>query len=81
MSVVARVRVNSVEINDWGSTVKMRPVVTTDDPHSEEIAAFFAATPAGSIELTIKNELAAEQFKVGTQYYLSFEPVSETETS
>ena len=76
MAVVARMKVNSVTLFSYGATqIKMQAVVSQDDPHSEEIAAFFAATPAGNFEATIKNELAAEQFAPGEEFYVTLTKV------
>ena len=72
MGVVARMRVFEVSLQGWATAVKLQPVVPADDddPHAEEIKAFFAATPSGRLELTIKNEVAAEQFQPGDEFYV-----------
>lgn len=44
---------------------------------SPENDKFFEATPAGSIEMTIKNEVAAQLFEQGKEYYVDFTPVVE----
>jgi hypothetical protein len=75
MAVVARMKVSEVALRGWDTKVTLRPVITTDDPHSEEIAAFFAATPSGEMWMSIKNEVAAEQFQPGDDFYVSLEKV------
>lgn len=78
MAVVARMRVSSVTLHGWGTTVRLQPEVPQEgQPHHDEIKAFYSATPAGSFEATIKNELAAEQFQPGKAFYISLEPVPE----
>lgn len=49
--------------------VRFMPVAGTEG----ENAAFGAATPSGSIELTITAE-AARAFEVGREYYVDFSP-------
>jgi predicted PhzF superfamily epimerase YddE/YHI9 len=68
MSTVAKFYVRSVELCGWATIVKLA-AVTKGGPENE---AFFAATPNGTLEMTIKNELAAEQFKPGQEWWLSF---------
>lgn len=72
MSVVARMRVHQVTLYGYATGVKLQAVTVADDPHSEEIKRFFDATPSGSFEAVIKNELAAEQFKPDDHFYVSF---------
>ena len=75
MSVVALMRVTSLEQLGHSTRVKMNPAYVPEgsDPHYDEIKAFFEATPSGSFEAAIRNEAAAEQFQVGYAYYMSFE--------
>lgn len=75
MSVVARLKVTEISLMEWATRVKMQAVVAQDDPHSEEIKAFHAATPSATFEATINNSLAAEQFQPGKHFYLSLDPV------
>ncbi len=79
MSVVARMKVSEVALLGFGTRVKLNAVYTHDeqDPHYEEIKAFFEATPSGVFEATIKNDRAAEQFQPGLEFYVSLEPVPE----
>lgn len=41
---------------------------------SPENDKFFAATPGGSISLSVVNKPAAESFEVGKPYYVDFTP-------
>ena len=54
----------------WGTKVTLRAVTRGDDNK-----VWAAATPVGLIELTIKNEHAAEQFVPGQEYFVDFTPV------
>ncbi len=77
MAVIARMRCTSVNLVGYGTIITLQPVVApqADDPHAEEIKAFYAATPTGKFEATIKNEVAAEQFQPGDEFYVSLERV------
>lgn len=52
--------------------VMMMPVYDAD-PQSEN-GQFYAATPSGSIMLSVINAAAGEQFEVGKEYYVAFTP-------
>lgn len=77
MAVVARMKVVSITLNGWNTTVKLQPVVPAEnsDPHAEEIKAFFEATPTGLLEMGIRNEVAAEQFQPRDEFYVSLEKI------
>lgn len=76
MAVVARMRVSEITLMGWATRVKLQPYMPAkDDPHYEEIQAFYEATPTGGFEATIKNALAAEQFQPGQDFYITLEPV------
>lgn len=70
----AKFRVESV--TDFGpnagKAIKMRPVYNNNGSAPEN-AAFWEATPNGSLEMTIKSE-AADLFVPGEEYYLDFTP-------
>lgn len=75
MSVRAKFTVTSItRTKHWDptkgeiQTIKLTPV----SDGSEENRAFFAATPAGSIELGTVNEAAARSFELGKSYYIDF---------
>lgn len=78
MSVVARFRVNWVQSFGTSAKVNLTPVYTADsnDPHYDEIKSFFEATPSGLLEMQIRNEMAAEQFQPGDEFYLSLQKVT-----
>lgn len=52
-------------------TVKLR-AVSGDTPENK---AFWAYTPAGTIELQVINRATAQQFTVGQHVYVDFTPV------
>lgn len=58
MSVTAKFKVNRISDMGWGTEIEMVPDYA--DGRNKEWAA---ATPAGMIRMTIKNDLAAEVFK------------------
>ena len=49
-------------------TIHLRPV----SDGSEENKSFYASTPSGRIELGTVNAAAAEEFKLGEEYYVEF---------
>jgi hypothetical protein len=78
MAVVAKFQVNSIEsFNGPYQKVRMMPVYAGEgtDPKltTKEDGAFWEATPSGSLEMTVNNPLAAEQFQPGDKFYLTFE--------
>jgi hypothetical protein len=79
MAVVARLKVQSVKVYEWGSEIEMfhSTPPAEDDPHYAEIKAFHAATPAAKFTASIKNALAAEQFQPGQEFYVNFVPVAD----
>ena len=58
--------------SEYGHTIKMQAVY--DNGKSEENKAFFAATPTGSFEATVKAEIG-NQFEPGQEVYLDLTPV------
>lgn len=56
------------EVPAWAHEVEFTP-----DYAQGRNAEWAAATPAGMIRLTIKNELASEQFNPGDHYTIIFE--------
>lgn len=69
MAVRALFFVAEKDLRNWATIVRLR-VVTKGD---EEEKAFFAATPVGTIEMTLKNEAAAQHFEMGKEFYVTFE--------
>lgn len=70
MTVRAKFYVDHTEHYTWATKVVARAVTRGDDNKE-----WSAATPVGLIELTIKNEHAAEQFVPGQEYFVDFTPV------
>ncbi len=67
MAVNAKFIVNRVTDMKWATEIEMVP-----DYAQGRNKEWADATPAGMIRLTIKNELAAEQFKQGKHYTVLF---------
>lgn len=76
MTVRAKFKVDSIaRSKGWGDikevqTIHLTPVMSG----SEENEAFYAATPAGEINLGIVNADAAKQFDLGAEFYVDFTP-------
>lgn len=68
--VRAKFKVDSVEPNGDGSSIKLSAVV--GGSNSEENDEFFNATPFGVIDMGIVNAKASEQFEVGKEFYVDF---------
>lgn len=66
--VTAKFKVARKTDMNWAHEVELVP-----DYAGGRNAEWAAATPAGMIRLTIKNELAAEQFTEGAAYTVTFE--------
>lgn len=70
----AKVRLNSILDSGYSKTLKMAPVTGKATP---EDAAFWKATPCGSIELQVDNLDAVKDMKVGQFFYVDFTPADE----
>lgn len=68
--LVVSVEPNSADGETTSKTVRLRPVHND----SAENRAFWEATPAGHMEMTITNPLAFDQFLPGQSYYIDFTP-------
>jgi hypothetical protein len=53
-----------------GAVVLLQPVYSTDPAHPNH--AFWKATPAGEVHMTITNPAAAALFELGATYTLEF---------
>lgn len=78
MAVVAKFRVQSrTESASWtgekGKTQESVKLMAVSDPANENWSKW---TPAGSIELTITNPAALDQFKVGEEFLVTFTPAA-----
>lgn len=60
------------ETNEWSGKPWAHEVEFTPDYAEGRNKEWAEATPAGMIRLTIKNELAAEQFEPGQSYTVTF---------
>ncbi len=77
MTVRAKFVLNSITVTKhWDRnkgnlhTLKFTPVTSG----SLENEAFYAATPSGSIELSVLNDSASLNFELGKEYFVDFSP-------
>lgn len=68
MSVRAKFKCVSKQTVDSGFAIALEPVISGSDENAE----FFKYTPGGRIQLSTINTAAAEQFQVGSEYYVDF---------
>ena len=68
MKVTAKFQVARVTEMNWATEVELTP-----DYAQGRNAEWAAATPAGMIRMTIKNELAAKEFTTGRPFTVTFE--------
>jgi hypothetical protein len=74
MSVRGKFQLQSSAEHYWSPmlrTLKFAAVSNNDTPENER---FHRATPSGTIEMSVDNPAALEQFKVGDTYYIDFTP-------
>lgn len=76
MGTVARLNCLSIERTAFAQTVKMQPVVTSDDPRDAEIKAFFAATPSGNVAYSVAPDAVLLGVEPGQQFYLNLRAVA-----
>ena len=72
MTVRAKFQLTSITNYSYGGKRLHFDVVY--DTSTEENRRFTKATPSGSMEMTIDNEAAIEQFQIGKFYYADFSP-------
>lgn len=72
MAVRAKFRVSSV--TDFGFTKQVKLVAVSDDGIPEN-QRYHKATPSGTLEMTIDNPPASDQFAPGREFYVDFTPV------
>jgi hypothetical protein len=75
MSVRAKFTVQSITSHAHGQakTVRLNAVCADEVPENQRYHRY---TPSGSLEITIDNPAALEQFELGKSYYLDFTPAS-----
>lgn len=74
MAVRAKFYVQEIARSTYGGRVKLA-VVT----RGEDNKAWANATPTGTVEMGIRNEVALEQFEVGQEFFVDFTPVPEAQ--
>lgn len=76
MSVRGKFKVQRITRDAWnpeGGIVKLEAVYTG----TPEDNTYSAATPCGSIEMTVTNPAAYEKLSLGKSFYVDFTPVDE----
>lgn len=68
--VRAKMYVDHVDYHAWGVNVTLRVV-----SRGEDNKRWAAASPAGTLEITIKNEAASDQFAPGQEWFIDMLPV------
>jgi hypothetical protein len=77
MTVRAKFVVQTItQSQGWGNnpriwTVRLTP---TSGAGAPENAAFYAATPSGSIDLSLVSEAVGKEFSIGQAFYVDFTP-------
>lgn len=74
MTVRAKFYVYEVTKGTYGGKVVLQVVSRGDDNKQ-----WASATPAGRIEMTIKNDLAIAEFDVSKEYFVDFTPAPQGE--
>ena len=72
--MAVRAKFTVVSITDRGNPTKTVCLEPRYDAAIPEDQRFCAATPWGSMEMSIDNPSAAEQFKIGQAFYVDFTP-------
>lgn len=70
VNVRAKFKCHSIEEIQGAKIVKLQAVYS-NDPNSPNYS-WSTATPSASLQMTITNPVAFEQFKVGEEYFLDF---------
>jgi hypothetical protein len=68
--VRAKMYVSEVNWTQWGTKVRLQ-VVT----RGEDNKVWSAATPVGHLEMTIKNQSAADVFSPGQEWFVDLHPI------
>lgn len=81
MAVKARFHVSSIESfsSTYGGQVKLRLYAVAPQPdgsfEAPEDEKFWNATPTGTMEISVTNPAAAEQFQAGDRFDVTFERI------
>lgn len=73
--VRAKMYVESVTARQWGTSIRLQ-VVSRGEDNKE----WSAASPAGTLEMTIKNEAASDQFAPGQEWFIDMIPIASEKT-
>lgn len=74
MTVRAKFFVTEIARTTYGGRIILSAVC-----RGEDNKAWASATPSGQITMTIRNEVAVEQFDVGEEYFVDFTPAPKGE--
>jgi hypothetical protein len=72
--VRAKFRVTKITHVEWSKTVRVIELTAVYDDGIDENRRFARATPSGTLNMTVDNPAAAEQFQMGKVFYLDFTP-------
>lgn len=72
MNVRAKFRIDSITQHAYNSDVRTIKLYAVSADEVEENKRYHKYTPSGTLEITIDNPPAAEQFKLGSHVYLDF---------
>lgn len=75
MTVRAKLQLQSETKHSWGG--KTLGFACQYDASIPDDQRFMKATPTGSLNITIDNPAAIEQFQLGKYYYIDFVPMPE----
>ena len=68
--VRAKFYVSELHWREWGVEIEMRAVT-----RGEDNKMWAQATPNGTVKMSVKNQVASDQFAPGQEWYLDFTPV------
>lgn len=68
--VRAKMFVSSIELQTWGTVIKLN-VVTRGEDNKQ----WASATPQGELRLVVKNEHASDQFAPGQEWFIDMIPI------
>lgn len=76
MSVKAKFKCQSISGDENNKNIQMNAVIGYDEKgvRSDENESWSKYTPSGSLQINITNPDAFNQFEIGKEYYLTFDP-------